>query len=54
MHTLDSEIPFGNFGLHFKKSGFPMKISSQSDKINLSICIPSEISRIFWLNGKQP
>ena len=54
MHTFHSEISFGNFGLHFKKSGFHKKVSSQNDKINLSICIPSEISRIFWVNGKQP
>ena len=42
-----SEIPFGNFGLPFKKSRFPEKISVQGDKINLSIYIPSEISG-FW------
>ena len=30
-----SEIPFGNFGLPFKKSRFPEKISVWGDKINL-------------------
>ena len=44
-----SEIPFGNFGLPFKKSRFPERISVLGDKINLSNYIPSEISGI-----KQP
>ena len=39
-----SEIPFGNFGLPFKKSRFPEKISVRGDKINLSIYISIEIS----------
>ena len=47
-------ILFGNFGLPFKKSHFPEKISIQRDKIYLSIYIPSKISELFGLNGKQP
>ena len=43
-HIFRSEIPFGNFGLPFKKSRFPEKISVRGDKIHLSIYIPSEIS----------
>ena len=35
-----SEIPFRNFGLPFKKSHFPEKISVRGDKINLSIHVP--------------
>ena len=52
-HIFRSEIPFGNFGLPFKKSRFPEKISVRGDKIHLSIYIPSEISGFFWVNGKQ-
>ena len=46
-HIFRSEIPFGNFGLPFKKSRFPEKISVRGDKIYLSIYIPSEISGFF-------
>ena len=42
-----SEILFGNFGLPFKKSRFPEKISHRGDKINLSVYILSEISGFF-------
>jgi len=43
-HIFHSEIPFGNFGLPFKKFRFPEKISVRRDKITLSIYNPSEIS----------
>ena len=45
-----SEIPFGNFGVPFKKSRFPEKISVRVDK-NFFIYIPSEIAGILgkWL-----
>ena len=33
-HIFHSKIPFGNFGLPFKKSSFPKKISVRGDKIN--------------------
>ena len=53
-YIFHSENPFGNFGLPFKKSRFPEKISVWGDNINLSIYTPSEIFWIFWVNGKQP
>ena len=31
MHSFRSEIPFGNFGLPFKKSNFPQKFSIWED-----------------------
>ena len=43
----NSEFPFGNFGVPFKKSRFPKKISVRGDKIHLSIYIPSENSGFF-------
>ena len=42
MDIFYSEIPFENFGLPFKKSHFPDKISVWGDKIHLAIYIPSE------------
>ena len=45
--TFRSEIPFGNFGLSFKKSRFPQKVSIWEDEISLSIYIPTEISGFF-------
>ena len=53
-HNFRSEIPFGNFGLPFKKSCFPRKFSIWEDQISLSIYIPTEISGFFFVNGKQP
>ena len=49
-----SEIPFGNFGLPFKKSRFPRTFSIWEDQFSLSIYIPTEISGFFFVNGKQP
>jgi len=40
-------IPFGNFGLPFKKSRFLVEISVREEENNLSIYIPSEISGFF-------
>ena len=40
-HIFHSKIPFGNFGLPFKKSRFPEKISVRGDRIT------SEISGCF-------
>ena len=47
MHIFHSEISFGNFSLPILKSCFPEKMSVRRDKINLSIYLPSEISRFF-------
>ena len=44
-----SEIPFGNFGLPFKKFRFPVEISVREEKNSLPIYIPSEISGFFGL-----
>ena len=47
-----SEIPFGNFGLPFKKSRFPEKIS-----VLHFICISFTFHPKFpdfWVNSKQP
>ena len=43
MHIFHSEIPFGNFGLPFKKSRFPEKMCVWDDKIDLPIYTLSEI-----------
>ena len=42
-NTFRWEIPFGNFGLPFKKSRFPMEISVLEENNGLSIYIPSGI-----------
>ena len=43
-----SEIPFGNFGLPFKKwDRFPRKFSIWEDQTGLSIYTPTEISGFF-------
>ena len=47
MHIFLLEIPFGNFGLPFKKSRFPEKMYVRDDKIDLPIYTPSEISGFF-------
>ena len=48
-----SEIPFGLFGLIFKKSRIPEKIFVRGEKINLSIYIPSETSGFLGANSNQ-
>ena len=40
-HIFRSEIPLRNFGLPFKKSRFPEKISLRGDRINLPIYVLS-------------
>ena len=47
-----SEIPFGNFGLPFKKCRFSERMSVQGDKINPIHSIRN--FRSFWVNGRQP
>ena len=47
MHIFHSEIPFGNFGLPFKKFRFPMEISVREEKNSLPIYIPTQISGFF-------
>ena len=53
-HIFHLEIPFGNFGLPFKKSRFLREFSLWEDQNRLTIYIPTKNFRIFSVNGKQP
>ena len=44
---MERTIPFGNFGLLFKKSSFLEKICVRGDRLNISVYVPFEISGIF-------
>ena len=46
-HVFRLEIPFGNFGLPFKKSRFLWKFSVREDQNRLTIYIPTEINPDF-------
>ena len=50
-HPFRLGIPFGNFGLPFKKSRFPRKFSVWEDQIGLSIYIPTESSHFPFGNS---
>ena len=53
-HIFRSDTPFGNFGLPLEKFRLFWKISVRANQNGLTIYIPTEISGIFLVNGKQP
>lgn len=50
----DAPFSFGDFALTFKKSLFLRTFSVRKHQFSLPIYVPTEISGIFWANGKQP
>ena len=53
-HIFRSDFPVGNFGRPFKTSQIFWEFSVWVNQNSLTIYIPTEISGIFLVNGKQP